>query len=79
MYSLLVLGLIPGTNIQIGFWAWVGLMICLLIIVKLYWRRARSLATSFFQDKWQSLYDEDGLHDPWHASRYHRRLDLKAR
>ena len=75
MYSLLVLGLIPGTNIQIDFWAWIGLMISFLIILRLGWHHIKTAATRH----WQNLYDEDGLHDPWHASRFHRRLQLKAR
>lgn len=33
MYNLLVLGLIPGTNIQIGFYAWIILVLALFIAV----------------------------------------------
>lgn len=75
MYSLLVLGLIPGTNIQIGFWAWMGLMVSLLIILRLSWHRIGASIAK----RWRNLYEEDGLHDPWHASRFHRRLQLRAR
>ncbi len=38
MYSFLVLGLIPGTNIQIGFWTWIVLMLVLAIAFKRYKR-----------------------------------------
>lgn len=31
MYNFLVLGIIPGTNIQIGFYAWIVLMLALFI------------------------------------------------
>ncbi len=35
MYDLLVLGLIPGTNITISFQAWLILMACLPFAIKL--------------------------------------------
>lgn len=74
MYSFLVLGLIPGTNIEISFWAWLVLMAGLLIAFKLYRKRVMKLIA----DWWRSLDEIDEL-DPMHASRFHRRLNLTAR
>ena len=33
MYTFLVLGLIPGTNIQIGFWGWIIIMVGLTLLL----------------------------------------------
>ena len=75
MYSLLVLGLIPGTDIQISFWAWMVLMAGLLVAFKLCHRRIMN----FLADWWRSLDEADSLSDPLHASRLHSRLRLTAR
>ncbi len=36
MYSFLVLGLIPGTNIQLSFQAWLGLMLVLIVCARVF-------------------------------------------
>jgi hypothetical protein len=71
MYNFLVLGLIPGTNIQIGFWAWAIIMIALVIG----FRRIKPYVAALF-DKWWHQFDDDleGVpHEPLHASRLHLR------
>jgi hypothetical protein len=76
VYSFLVLGLIPGTNIQIGFWAWIVLMVGLIITFKIYKRRLyRAIGN------WWHQFDEDnGLaRKPLPASQLHRRLHQMAR
>ncbi len=75
MYSLLVLGLIPGTNIQINFWAWIGLMTVLLILFRIYGRRVMNFVVAW----WRSLDYIDDPRDPLHASQLHSRLHLTAR
>ena len=75
MYSLLVLGLIPGTNIQISFWAWIGLMIGLVLAFML----SRHRLANFLADSWKRLYYVDGARHPLHASQLHSRLHLTAR
>ena len=77
MYDFLVLGLIPGTNIQIGFWASIGLMIGLVIAYRLYRRRLFKL----IEDWWHQFDEEAGgsARKPLPASRLHRRLHQMAR
>jgi hypothetical protein len=76
VYDFLVLGLIPGTNIQIGFWASIGLMIGLVIAYKLYKKRLFGLIGAW----WHRFDDEDAsARKPLHASQLHRRLHQMAR
>lgn len=46
MYSLLVLGLVPGTDIQINFQAWLILVIIAAFIGRRAWKYARQLSSS---------------------------------
>lgn len=71
MYNFLVLGLIPGTDIQIGFWTWIIIMIGLVLAFKL----SRPYVTELLY-KWWHQFDEDVEnvpHKPLHASRLHLR------
>lgn len=76
MYSFLVLGLIPGTNIQIGFWTWMVLMVGLIITFKIYKRRLYRAI-----ENWWHKFDEetDVARKPLPASQLHRRLNQMAR
>lgn len=68
MYSLLVLGLIPGTNISISFQVWIILGFLLLLIrplLRLY---------RHYQLDWTSA-----VRRPLPASQLHSRLHLTAR
>lgn len=69
MYTFLVLGLIPGTNIQINFYAWVIIMIGLAISAhRLRPRFVRALSS------WWHQFDE--VHQqrrPLHANQLHLR------
>jgi len=63
MYAFLVLGLIPGTNIQISFQAWLGIMAGLPFVAALIWPHLR-----------QHLAAESiALRQPLHASQLHLR------
>jgi hypothetical protein len=65
MYAFLVLGLIPGTNIQISFQAW--LVIAPLLLVAAIVLSPRVL-------KWWRKFNEDqASRRPLHASRLHLR------
>lgn len=75
MYSFLVLGLIPGTNIQISFWAWMVLMAGLLIAFKIYRRRV----TNYLVSWWRSLDEVEDSSHGIHASQLHSRLHLTVR
>lgn len=69
MYSFLVLGLIPGTNISISFQAWLvlgGLLLAARPAYKLYLRC-------------QALMTESMVRQPLPASQLHQRLHLMAR
>ena len=64
MYSVLVLGYVPGTNIQISFQAWLvmaGVVGAITTAVFLAHKHRRGLAA-----RWQRL--------PLHASQLHTRL-----
>lgn len=76
MYSFIVLGLIPGTNIQIGFWPMMGLIAVSLGVFKVYRHRAAKIISD-----WWHQYDDiaDPAHRPVHASRLHRRMAKPAR
>lgn len=70
MYSIIVLGQIPGTNIRISFLAWmyvVGFMIIALCMAKLYLMH-RTLVDDGF-------YTRTILH----ANQVHQRINLSAR
>ncbi|HVA11447.1 MAG TPA: hypothetical protein VNG32_04775 [Candidatus Dormibacteraeota bacterium] len=63
MYSVLVLGLIPGTHIQISFVAWLALTIIVLLAGSVAWLEyKRSLSELWLPS-----------HYPKHASQLHRR------
>jgi hypothetical protein len=71
MYNFLVLGLIPGTNIQIGFWTTIIIMLILMVAFKRY----KSYLIGAI-NKWWHQFDDDleGVpHEPVHASRLHLR------
>lgn len=70
MYSFLVLGLIPGTNIQLSFWAW--LVIMPLLVASIWKFKPRMLNLI----EW-GLAPQPRL--PLPANRLHRRLQLPAR
>jgi hypothetical protein len=68
MYTFLVLGLIPGTNIQINFYAWIIIMIGLSISVyRLRSRIVRRLSG------WWHQFDETETRQPLHANQLHLR------
>ncbi len=69
MYSFLVLGLIPGTNIQINFWAWVIIMIGLTVAAY----RLRFRVTRLISSWWHQFDEEDAARRPLHASQLHLR------
>jgi hypothetical protein len=71
MYSFLVLGLIPGTNIQIGFWTSIVLMLALAVVFKRY----KQYLIQFVLNWWHQ-FDEDvaGMpRKPLPANRLHLR------
>ena len=71
MYSILVLGLVPGTNIQINFWVWVILMIGLVLA----FRKYREQIYARIEEWWHQFDDEvENLpRKPLHAKRLHLR------
>lgn len=89
MDNILVLGLIPGTDIAISFWAWMVLMVALAVALRVYGRRwlrvtqdeLRQLGE--YLDHYLSLYLDEYLagrqRRPLHASQLHRRLPRPAR
>ncbi|HET7060071.1 MAG TPA: hypothetical protein VFH99_01995 [Candidatus Saccharimonadales bacterium] len=71
MYSFLVLGLVPGTNIQIGFWTWIIIIIGLVTVFRHYKHYLIEII-----DRWWHQFDEDleGMpREPLHANRLHLR------
>jgi len=70
MYSVLVLGLIPGTDIQISFQAWLATITLLPLVVMAVRLLIRSL--SAMQRGFESRL-------PLHASQLHHRLHQTAR
>lgn len=77
MYSFIVLGIIPGTNIQIGFWAWMGLMIAFAVAFKL----SKPRLVAMISNWWHQFDDENYLisRTTMHASQLHRRLHRAVR
>jgi hypothetical protein len=69
MYSFLILGIVPGTNLQINFQGWLnlaGLVLSTAVLLRLY--RQHQLLTTIFAPRL-----------PLHASQLHQRLHLTAR
>jgi hypothetical protein len=66
MQSIIVLGLIPGTNIQIGFFVWIGVFATLLFFI------ARPLISYFRVVR--SVEQELSVRHPHPASQFHSRL-----
>lgn len=76
MYGFIVLGIIPGTDIQIGFWPMMGLMAATVVAFKFYKPRLAKIISD-----WWHRYDDmvDPAPRPLHASSLHRRLPKPAR
>jgi uncharacterized protein HemY len=70
MYSFLVLGLVPGTNIQISFQAWLYMAALLLLVVILLKSPLRRLL---------ELGQASAPRLPLHANQLHQRNRLTAR
>lgn len=70
MYSFLVLGLIPGTNIQLSFQAWLVVMATLPFVASRLKAPVRELI---------ELGKAPTPHLPQHASHLHHRLQRTAR
>ncbi len=68
MYSFLVLGLIPGTNIQINFWAWIIIMVGLTIAAY----RLRPRVVRLISNWWHQ-FDDESTRQPLHANQLHLR------
>lgn len=69
MYTFLVLGLIPGTNIQINFWAWIIIMVGLAIAGY----RLRTRIVGYVKAWWDQLDGTQTTREPLHASQLHLR------
>ncbi len=70
MYTFLVLGLIPGTNIQINFWAWIVIMAGLAIMA----HRLRPRVVRYVANWWHQFDDETANgRQPLHANKLHLR------
>lgn len=70
VYSFFVLGLVPGTDIQISFLGWMGLTCLVFFSCLLLW--SHLLHT-------RRPNDITSAHVPLHASQLHQRLRLAAR
>lgn len=70
MYSLLVLGIIPGTNIQLSFQAWLAVAVA----VAFAWPKLKAPVLELVE-----LGKAPTPHVPQHASELHRRLQRTAR
>lgn len=71
MYNFLVLGLIPGTDIQIGFWTWIIITIGLVVA----FQSSKPYLAEVI-NKWWHKFDEDVEsvpREPLHANRLHLR------
>lgn len=69
MYSLLVLGLIPGTNISISFQVWIALGIMLILARPAY----------LIYQRYQLFMVRLAMRRPLHANQLHQRLHQLAR
>lgn len=69
MYSFLVLGLIPGTDIQINFWVWIILMIGLVFAA----HRLKPRVINYVVNWWHQFDDETTDRQPLHANQLHLR------
>jgi hypothetical protein len=69
MYSLLLLGIVPGTNLQINFQGWLNLTGLIFAGAMLYRLRQQH----------QRLTMANAPRRPLHASQLHQRLHLTAR
>jgi hypothetical protein len=69
MYTFLVLGLIPGTNIEISFWAWIIIM----AFVAIAGYRLRSRVVRYVTTWWQQLDEDEFARQPLHANQLHLR------
>lgn len=81
MYSLLVLGYIPGTNIQISFQAWLIMLVVLPVIIKLSWPRLWPKLKPRLDQVVQAALTltaaylaSDTMRQPLHASQLHQRV-----
>jgi hypothetical protein len=69
MYTFLVLGLIPGTNIQINFWAWIVIVIGAAFVA----HRLKSRVVAFASTWWHQFDADKATRQPLHASQLHLR------
>lgn len=74
MYSILVLGLIPGTDIQISFWTWVVIMLGLPLAAFRFKAHLKVPVSQFIE-----LGKAPTPHVAQPASHLHHRLQRKAR
>jgi len=77
MYSLLVLGLIPGTDIQISFWAWLAVIVFVPFVVRRF--KPQLLQLYPYVDTFLDLGRAPSPRLPMPASRLHRRPQVTAR
>lgn len=71
MYSLLVLGMIPGTNIQLSFWAWLAIIIFIPVFYRRYKTQLKRLTP--YIDEFLDLGRAPSPRLPLPARRLHRR------
>lgn len=69
MYTFLVLGLIPGTNIQINFYAWIIIMVGAAIII----HRQRPRIVRYASNWWHQFDEDELARQPLHANQLHLR------
>lgn len=69
MYAFLVLGLIPGTNIQISFWAWILIVGMVLVAAKRYKPQLQLRLNTW----WHQFDEGEATRQPLHANRLHLR------
>lgn len=70
MYNFVVLGLVPGTNIQISFQAWLGMMGALSVALPLVW--------TTITNRLRSLRHTPAVRRTLHARELHQRFTLPA-
>jgi hypothetical protein len=69
MYSFIVLGQIPGTNLHLSFEAWLLLMTAAVYAVYRYWPNIKKFSEDFFRELENPIKPRQGLH----ASQLHQR------